>query len=47
MEGGLFRMNPANAARVQMLEAAKARTRITPAPAAASLSAFLSTWKKR
>ena len=45
--GGLFRMNPANAARVQMLDAAKARTRTVPAPAASSLSDFLSTWKKR
>jgi hypothetical protein len=47
MTGELFRMNPANAARVQMLDAAKARTRTVPAPAASSLSAFLSTWKKR
>ena len=44
--GGLFRMNPDNAARVQMLDAAKARRR--PASlAASSLSDFLSTWKKR
>jgi len=47
LTGELFRMNPANAARVQMLEAAKARTRTVPAPAAASLSSFLSTWKTR
>jgi hypothetical protein len=41
--GGLFRMNPANAARVRELEAAKARTR----PVSTSLAAFLSTLKAR